>query len=217
MVTRMPRLLRNWRNLRLLYPLSPASRFGRRLGRPCLMRLTPPSSNNRSTTVASCCWPGVRTKVIKCPLPATRIWIFVLNPPRLRPSASASAQLFSPLPHVGGLARLSHPRSGSPSRFSQPHLLPAATQTISGPKCLPCASAENDCTRSAIFHIAPANLARVHRSWQSISSHLASSDDHSPDVPFVLSAVATPAVCVPTAHRLVRVVGSFQPVYRGSN
>jgi hypothetical protein len=30
----------------------------------------------------------------------------------------------------------------------------------------------------------------------------------------VLSVVATPAVCVPTVHRSVRVVGSSEPVYR---
>jgi hypothetical protein len=66
----------------------------------------------------------------------------------------------------------------------------------------------------AISHIAPANLAMAHRSWQSISSRLASSDAHSPDARSVLSAVATMAVCVPTAHRLVRVVGSSEPVYR---
>jgi hypothetical protein len=213
MVTRMPRLLRNCRSLRALYPLSPTKRLGRRLGCPRLARLTPPWFSNCSTTVASCCWPGVSTKVIKCPLAATRMWIFVLNPPRLRPNASASAQLFSPLPRVDGLARLSRPRSGSPSRLSQPHLLAVADQTISGPRRPPFASAENGYTRSAISRIAPANPATARRSWLSRSSRSALSGGHSQVVPYGLSAVATMAAHVPTAHRSIRVVGSFEPVY----
>jgi hypothetical protein len=66
----------------------------------------------------------------------------------------------------------------------------------------------------SIFHIVPANLAMARQFWQSRSSRLASSDGHSPDAQSVPSVVATLAVCVPTVHRSVRVVGSSKPVYR---
>jgi hypothetical protein len=212
MVTRMPRFLSESRNLRLLYPLSPTTRLGRRLGRPRLARFTAPWSNNCSAAVASWRWPGVSTKVIKCPLPATRTWILVLNPPRLRPNASASAQLFSPRRRADGHARLSHPQSGFPSQPYPPRRLAAEALTIPDPRCPLFASVESDYTHSATSHSAPAGLATALPSAQSIRSHSPSCDGHSPgDLPR-LSAEATMASIVPTAHRSVHVVGSCVPV-----
>jgi hypothetical protein len=93
---RILRWRNTWRKWRRLYPLSPTSRVGRNRGRPGPSRLTWPRFSRSSATVASCCWPGVRTEAIRLPWPSTRTWILVLRPPRPRPKASASGVLFCP-------------------------------------------------------------------------------------------------------------------------
>jgi len=115
MVMRIPRRRRVLRNLRLLYPLSPTSRLGRRLGCPLPARLTPPWSNRSSATVASCCWPGVSTKVISCPFPSARTCSLVLNPPWLRPNASVVGSLFLRPPHADAHVPPCHPQNALPS------------------------------------------------------------------------------------------------------
>lgn len=93
---RIPRCRKAWRKRRLRYPLSPTSRLGRERGRPGPARFTAPRLSRLRATVASCCWPGVRTKALKLPLPSTRTWLLVPDPPRPRPKASASAELCCP-------------------------------------------------------------------------------------------------------------------------
>ena len=132
-VMRIPRRRSVARNLRLLYPLSPTSRLGRRLGRPPVARWTAPWSSSASATVTSCCWPGVSTKVMMRPLPSTRTWSLVLNPPRLRPKASLSGLLFLPLPRAGARAQPCHRQSVLPNRLVPPGQLPAATRPGYGP------------------------------------------------------------------------------------
>src|SRR5437870_2851495 len=101
--------------LPLLYPLSQATRLGRCLGLPRPCRLTAPPSITCSKTVASCCWPGVSTKVIGLPLPSHRICILVLNPPLLRPNASFSASPLLRQQHADGRVLPCRPRSGLPN------------------------------------------------------------------------------------------------------
>lgn len=211
---RMPRLLKVCRNLRLLYALSAASRLGRRLGQPRPGRLIPPRSSRVSTTVASCCWPGVRTKVMSWPLPSTRTWILVLNPPWLRPKASRLASLFSSQQHAGGIAQSSHPRSELPNRSGLLHRPVPSGPPISGPIVQPCAIGETGYGHSTSSHSVPADLARVHPFALSTASRLSLSGGH---YSAALSAAFLPAAMAPTVpivHRLVHVVGSYQPVYR---
>jgi hypothetical protein len=89
-VMQMPRLLRYCRIRLFEYPLSAATRCGRRLGLPRPRRLMAPPSIRSSNTVDSCCSPGVSSKTTGLPLPSHLTWILVENPPRLLPRASFS-------------------------------------------------------------------------------------------------------------------------------
>jgi hypothetical protein len=92
----MPRRRRKLRTGPPHYPLLPTIRFGRSFGRPQPRRLTAPLLINASNAVASWRWPGVNNMVSGLPRPSVRTWPFVLKPPRLRPSASASGVVFCP-------------------------------------------------------------------------------------------------------------------------
>src|SRR3954454_17961992 len=91
----MTGLMRRCRSRRgavgLLYPLSPATRRGRRRGRPRPERGIAPRS--RTSSKAICSWrsPPVKTAVMGRPWPSARRWILVENPPCDRPSASSGA------------------------------------------------------------------------------------------------------------------------------
>lgn len=190
---RMPRCLSVCRNLRLLYPLSPTRRWGRRLGCPRPLRLTAPWFNNCSATAASCRCPGVSTKAINLPSPSTRTCSLVLNPPRLRPNASASALLFLPPLRADGRGSPSHPRSELPNPLCPLRRPDAATQPKSDPRCRPCASAGSGCTRSSTCRIALADPATARPSAQSTASHPAWFDDRSPFDPCAASEAAAAA------------------------
>lgn len=205
---RIPRWRRAWRNHRLLYPLSPTSRFGCRRGRPGPARLTWPRVNKSSATVASCCWPGVKTKVINFPLPSTRTWILVLSPPRPRPKASASGELFLPPPRVGGLAQSSHPQNGSPSSTRRAGRRSSEARSRGVPTRPPYANAETGCKRWSISHSAPANPARAHPFAQSTASHSPSSDGRATVVRCSVFPAAANFSAAPTVRQLVHVVCS---------
>src|SRR5829696_8540895 len=68
--------------------LSPATRRGRRRGRPRLRR-TVPVSSKAGRAVLSWRSPPVRWKVTGLPCPSARTWILVEKPPRERPRASS--------------------------------------------------------------------------------------------------------------------------------
>src|SRR5215218_3160209 len=91
MTGRMRRCRRRRRAVGLLEPLSPATRRGRRRGRPRPERGIAPRS--RTSAKAICSWrsPPVKTAVIGRPWPSARRWILVENPPWDRPSASSGA------------------------------------------------------------------------------------------------------------------------------
>src|SRR5580704_12777825 len=73
------------RNSALSYALSPSMRLGR-----CTLR------NKRSATGQSCASPPVNRMAISRPLASASAWIFVLRPPRERPTACFFSPLFRP-------------------------------------------------------------------------------------------------------------------------
>lgn len=160
-VMRIPCRRRYWRIVRLLYALSPATRRGRRFGRPRLHRLTAPLVIKGSKAMASCRWPGVRTSVMSLPPPSARRWTLVLKPPWLRPSASASAPLFLPQRPAGGPAPPCHRQSGGPSRAVRRHPPAAGPPQRAGPRGPLGASARSGLPPSARRHSARANRARA--------------------------------------------------------
>jgi hypothetical protein len=162
-VVRIPRLRKNWTTGWPQYPLSPTIRRGRLRGRPRPDRLTVPLSISAGICCDSAAWPGVSTKVIGLPPPSARTCTFVLNPPRLRPKASASAVVFLPQRHVDERERSSHPQSALPSRAPLADPLPPAKQPAPGPRCLPPASGKIGWRPYPIFHTGWVGHARVHR------------------------------------------------------
>jgi hypothetical protein len=94
-------------------------RCGRRFGRPRPLRFTAPPAMSCEKTTASCRWPGVSISVSSLPFPSARRCTLVLNPPWLRPHASAVGALFLPPPHAGGRGQWCYPRSGSASRVAR--------------------------------------------------------------------------------------------------
>ncbi len=205
---RMPRRRSVWRSRRLLYPLSPTNRLGRSRGRPGPARFTWPWFSRSRTTVASCCWPGVSTNVINLPWPSTRTWILVLNPPRLRPKASASAVLFLPPQRAGGHAPPTHPQNGCPSptrHVGRP--APGARSAFVSTR-RPYASAETDCIHWSISRSVPANRATVLLYAQPTASHSPSSDGHALGGLCSVFGVAASLSAAPIVRLLVRVVCS---------
>jgi len=73
----------SWRNSALSYALSPSMRLGR-----CTLRI------RRSATGQSCASPPVNRMAIRRPLASASAWIFVLRPPRERPTACFFSPLF---------------------------------------------------------------------------------------------------------------------------
>lgn len=205
---RIPRWRRVWRNPRLLYPLSPTNRLGRSRGRPGPARLTWPRFSKSSTTVASCCWPGVRTKAINWPLPSTRTWILVLNPPRPRPKASACGVLFLPPRRVGGRGQSTHPQSVSPSSVRYAGRLAAATRSRGVPTRPPSASAENDCKHWAISRNVRVSRARARPFALSTASRSPSSGGRATVALCLASGAAASLSAAPTVRPLVHVVCS---------
>ena len=161
-VNRIPRRRRNWRMGRPQYPLSATMRLGRIFGRPRLGRLTIPVVINASKAVASWRCPAVNTRLIGLPWPSARRWILVLNPPRPRPSASASGVVFLPQPHAGGLEQSCHPQSGFPNQVRPARRLQPVTEPEYGPRCQPSASGRSGWTRWSTCHTVLVGRARGH-------------------------------------------------------
>src|SRR3990172_4056731 len=152
---------RQWRLiLRLLYALSPATRFGRIFGRPRPARLTAPPSMSDSKTVASLRCPGVSTIIMSLPPPSARRCTLVLNPPWLRPKASVFGSPLLPQPRADGPGRWCRLHSGSPNLYGPQHRPVLAPWQRGGPRCQPYASGRSGWQQSARNHSAPADLAR---------------------------------------------------------
>jgi hypothetical protein len=151
MVNRIPRRRRKRRMGTPQYPLSPAMRWGRIFGRPRPGRLTVPLVIKASKTVASWRCPAVKSRVMGLPWPSARTWTLVLNPPRPRPNASASAVVFLPQLHVGGRARWCHPQSAPPNPARSGHPLRPVIEPVSAPRCQPSAIGRSDWTLLSTF------------------------------------------------------------------
>jgi hypothetical protein len=171
MVKRMPRRRSKSDTGLPQYPLSATMRLGRRRGRPRLGRWTAPLEISVSTALASWLWPGVKTSVINLPWRSVRRWTLVLNPPWLRPSASASAVVFLPLPRADAHAQWCRRGSGLPNRCDCPHPLRFVTVPKSDPRCLLLASARSGWQPLTSTHTVPAYLAKVLPYGVSIRCH----------------------------------------------
>jgi hypothetical protein len=112
---RIPFLRKYARYFFELYPLSALIRLGRRRDRPGLPVRIAPCSSRFSATESSWRSPGVSKKVTGFPFPSQRMWIFVLNPPWLRPMASSTGVLFFDRLRVDESVQYSHPQNGFPS------------------------------------------------------------------------------------------------------
>lgn len=162
-VKRMPRFFKSVRTGRPQYPLSPTSRRGLFRGRPRPGRLMAPPSNKAGNCWDSSACPGVNTKQIGLPLPSARKWTLVLNPPRLRPNASAAGVVFLPQRHVDAHVLSSRPQNAlpNPARLSG-HFRPAMPPTRC-PKFQPDANDRSGWRRFAICRIEWAYPAKVPR------------------------------------------------------
>src|SRR5882724_10638200 len=196
----------------LLYPLSPTTRWGRRLGRPGPRRSTAPASMSCSKTTASCRCPGVRARVISWPPPAARRWTVVLKPPRLRPKASDSGSLLLPQPQADGLGSWCHRDHGYPSSAGHGRRLGLAPPRRAAPRCQPAASDRSDWRRCATDHSVRADPATGPRCAESRACRGGCVDDRQPagrSWVFVEGAAvgAAPSAC--WSNRL----GSYSIVY----
>ena len=161
-VVRMPRLRKKPTTGWPQYPLSPTIRRGRLRGRPRPGRFTAPLSISAGTCFDSASWPGVKTREIGLPPPSARVCTLVLNPPRLRPKASASGVVFLPQRHVDERELLSHPQNALPSRVPRSGHLPLAARPAPGPRCRLPANGKIGWIPCAISHIEWAGHAKVH-------------------------------------------------------
>jgi hypothetical protein len=197
--------------LRLLYPLSATNRFGsRRLCPP--LRRTSPCSSRFSATVMSCCCPGVSKNVNNLPLPSARTWIFVVNPPRLRPKASASGVLFLPLQHVDGHAQSYHLQIEPPNPTALADRLATEVRIKLAATPPSFSNVENDCTPSSISRNALASLARVIRCAISTRYHLAGCGVRGKDVLSTVSAVVIVVRSFPIVRLIVRLYRPCSPL-----
>jgi hypothetical protein len=89
----------------------------------------PPNSSRVGRASFSCRSPPVKAKTIGLPPRSARTWIFVLNPPRLRPSAWAADPLL-PRRRAGGRVPPRRPQRAASSRVRPPHRPLAAGQSV---------------------------------------------------------------------------------------
>jgi len=157
-------------------------------------------------------WPGVSKKVINRPVPSQRTCILVLNPPRLRPSASNSALLFLPQPHVGEHALLWSRWNGLPNPHCSQHPMQSVTRQTSWPRCPTCASVENGCRSLSTCHIVLAYLATVRQFAAPTTSHSGVLGDLALVVLVLFLLSGATAQSAPIVHWLGRLGFPWQPV-----
>jgi hypothetical protein len=160
---RIPFLRKYARYLSELYPLSAPSRLGRKRGRPGLPVRMAPCSVSFSATDSSWRSPGVSKKVTGFPFPSQRMWIFVLNPPWLRPMASASGVLFFDRQHVDEPERYCHPQNEFPNPLHRVARPGSGFRRRFCPRYQLPSSGENGCRWWTTFRIARAYLAKALR------------------------------------------------------
>lgn len=170
-VTRIPRFLKKVTTGWPQYPLSPTNRFGLLRGRPRPGRLTAPFSSKAGTCFDSASWPGVNTRQIGLPPPSARRCTLVLNPPRLRPNASAAGVVFLPRPHVDEPELSSHPQNGLPNQFHHLCHRPSVMRPAPDPRYRLCATDKTGWKPCASFHIGWVDRARALLCAESTGCH----------------------------------------------
>ena len=176
------------------------------------LRIAPCSMSGSPRSISLSC-PGVSRKVINLPWFSQRMWIFVLNPPRLRPKASASALLFLPRQHAGELAPLSSQCNGSPNQRCSLDQAGSASEQRYAPTFPTCSNAESGCTRSSTFHIFQASLAMALQCARPITCRSRFSGDPPQVVPFWASAAGAAVLDAPIVHSSSRLGFPWRPVY----
>lgn len=203
-VTLIPRLRACSRSLWWLYPLSPTMRPGLSLGRPLPARLTAPCFRRASKTVASCCWPGVRMKVMGLPFPSALMCTFVDRPPLLRPIASASRSPFFHQPSAGGLGRSCYLRSGPPSQSLPGCRLPSGVRPAPYPTLQPSSIYRSGWLPSSRGRIVLGDRATVSRYAAPTVSRSSSGEDPCSVGQYSVSQVGVASRAAPTARSIVR-------------
>jgi len=168
---RIPFLRKYARYLSELYPLSAPTRLGRKRGRPGLPVRMAPCSVSSSATDSSWRSPGVSKKVTGFPFPSQRMWIFVLNPPWLRPMASSTGVLFFDRQHVDGPARYSRPQNEFPSPRHRVARHSSGLLRRFCPRSQLPSTGENGCRWWTTFHSVRAYLAKELRCAEPRESH----------------------------------------------
>jgi len=149
-------------------------------------------------------WPGVSKKVINLPVPSQRTCILVVNPPRLRPKASASALLFLLQQHVGEHELWWSRWNGLPNPHCSQRPRQSATRQTSCPRCLPCASVESGYRSLSTSHIVLAYLATVHPCAAPKSCHSGVVDGLALVVHVLFLISGATVLCAPIVHWLGR-------------
>jgi hypothetical protein len=202
-VMRIPRCRQYPLIFRLLYPLSPTTLPGSRLGLPLPARFTSPCSMRRSKAVASLRCPGVRTRPKSLPFPSARRWTLVEKPPWLRPSASSflGSPFWPPL-HADGLAPLCRPRSGHASRSCL--LCPPVAGRLQGadPTPLPSSNGRSGQIPWTKGRISRAGPSRVPRYARPKGCRSGCADGLGRDDQYAVSVVAGAQIASPTVGRL---------------
>ena len=169
-----------------------------------------PRSRSCSNAVASCCWPGVSTRVSGLPPPSARRWTLVEKPPRLRPSASVSGSPPLPRPRAGAPGSPSRPRNGPSNRPRRPRRPAVGPRRRPAPRPRPAATAGSGCTPSTRGRTAPAGRARAHPCAASTGSRSGPCDGPYWACPSPASRAGVVAGAVPIARSLARLGSAYQ-------
>ena len=151
--------------------------------------------------------------MINWPWFSQRMWIFVLNPPRLRPKASAAALLFLPQQHVGEPAPLWSRCNGFPNRRCSLDQAGSATERISAPKFKTCANVESGCRLLSTSHIYQAGHAMALQCARPITCHSRFAGDPPQAARFLASAAGAALLAAPIVHSSSRLGFPWRLVY----
>jgi hypothetical protein len=198
-VIRLPCGRAHCRRGRLLEPLSPTTRWGRRWGRPGPRRLTAPTSRRWAQAIASGRGPGVRPRGISGPPPAARRGTVGRQPPRRRPKASASGARFGPPPRVGGLGCWGQRSHGGPHSAGPQRRLALERPPRADSRGQPSASGRSGWPRPARGHRARGAPARELQGAESRACRGECGADRRPDDPCAVVVEGAAVAAAPMA------------------
>ena len=182
------------------------------MGRPGPPRFTFPPAISCGKITASCRGPGVNTRVNNWPFPSARRCTLVLNPPWLRPHASAAGSLVLPQRHAGGPGQRSHRHSGPPNRSCPHDQLGLARPQTCAPRSRPCATERSDWPPCARGHTARASLSKAHPCGGSTQYRSGCGGGPRPAAPSWVFGVGAAVAAAPIAC-WSNLLGSYPPVY----